>query len=114
MVLGPRACGSAGGTSVRPVVRPSVHADARTRRDGARGPDHGRRRVSRVRTATRVAGVGVAGAAAAAGVVGAGAAGLAAYFTRRVLTPDHVRPDDVVVHDVDLAADPPTVTLGRT
>lgn len=52
--------------------------------------------------------------AGAAGLAAAGAAGLATYFTRRVVTPDHVKPDDVVVHDVDLAADPPTVTLGRT
>ena len=63
------------------------------------------------RTAVRTAAVG---AGLAAGLVGVGTTALAAYFTRRVLTPDHVKPDDVVVHDVDLAADPPTVTLGRT
>lgn len=42
------------------------------------------------------------------------ATAVAAYFTRRVVTPDHVKPDDVQVLDVDLAATPPTVTLVRT
>jgi alpha-beta hydrolase superfamily lysophospholipase len=37
---------------------------------------------------------------------------LAAYFARRVVTPDRRRPDDVMVHDVDLEASPPTITLG--
>jgi alpha-beta hydrolase superfamily lysophospholipase len=64
-----------------------------------------------LRTAARTAALG---AGAVAGLAGLGTTALAAYFTRRVLTPDHVRPDDVVVHDVDLAAQPPTVTLGRT
>src|SRR4051794_23764071 len=61
--------------------------------------------------ATRAAALATAGAAAVAGL---GTTALAAYFTRRVLTPDHVKPDDVMVFDVDLAAQPPTVTLGRT
>ncbi|WP_460445067.1 alpha/beta hydrolase family protein [Angustibacter aerolatus] len=57
----------------------------------------------------------VAGAAAGCAALGfAGAGVVATYFTRRVLTPDRRRPDDVVVHDVDLAVDPQTVTLGRT
>jgi uncharacterized protein len=67
--------------------------------------------VPSVRRAAQATGVGVA---AVVGMTGLGATALAAYFTRRVLTPDHVKPDDVVIHDVDLAADPPTVTLGRT
>jgi uncharacterized protein len=62
-------------------------------------------------TAARAAAVGLGASAALAGV---GTTALAAYFTRRVLTPDHVKPDDVVVHDIDTAAEPPTVTLGRT
>jgi uncharacterized protein len=66
--------------------------------------------VSRT-TALRRAAVSLAGAAAAAA---AATTALAAYFTRRVVTPDHVRPDDVRVLDVDLAAAPPTVTLART
>lgn len=49
-----------------------------------------------------------------AGAVGAAAATVAAYFTRRVVTPDHVKPDDVQVVDLDFAADPPTVTVQRT
>lgn len=53
-------------------------------------------------------------AASSVGVLGAAAAGLAAYFTRRVLTPDHVRPDDVWVIDVDDQSTPPTVTLQAT
>ncbi len=53
-------------------------------------------------------------AAAAVGVAAAGAGALATYFTRRVVTPDHVKPDDVQVVDVDLDATPPTVTLLRT
>jgi uncharacterized protein len=64
-----------------------------------------------LRTVVRGAALGTG---VAAGLAGVGTTALAAYFTRRVLTPDHVKPDDVVVHDVDLAADPPTVTLGRT
>jgi alpha-beta hydrolase superfamily lysophospholipase len=66
------------------------------------------------RRALRVAGRG--GAVVGAGALTAGtlATALAAYFTRRVVTPDHVKPDDVQVLDVDLAATPPTVTLART
>jgi pimeloyl-ACP methyl ester carboxylesterase len=52
-----------------------------------------------------------AGAAAAAALaVGA----LATYFTRKVVTPDHVKPDDVEVLGVELHGDPPTITLART
>jgi alpha-beta hydrolase superfamily lysophospholipase len=64
-----------------------------------------------MKRAARTAGLGLAGAAGALGVA---TTGLAAYFARRVVTPDRRRPDDVVVHDVDLAATPPTVTLGAT
>jgi uncharacterized protein len=64
-----------------------------------------------MKRAARTAGLGLAGAA---GVLGVAATGLAAYFTRRVITPDRRRPDDVMVHDVDLASTPPTVTLGAT
>jgi alpha-beta hydrolase superfamily lysophospholipase len=63
-----------------------------------------------LRAGRQVAGV-VGGAAAATAVV---TTAVAAYFTRRVVTPDHVKPDDVQVLDVDLAATPPTVTLART
>ena len=51
---------------------------------------------------------------ATAGLLGAAAAGVAAYFTRRVVTPDHVRPDDIWIVDVDQGAEPPTVTLQVT
>jgi len=61
------------------------------------------------RSIPRVAALTTAGAA---GVLAAGAAGLAAYFTRRVVTPDHVKPDDVWIIDVDLDAN--TVTLQAT
>lgn len=54
------------------------------------------------------------GTVGAAGVLAAGAAGLAAYFTRQVLTPNHVKPDDVWIVDIDTSADPPTVTLQST
>jgi alpha-beta hydrolase superfamily lysophospholipase len=64
-----------------------------------------------MKRAARTAGLGLAGAA---GVLGVAATGLAAYFTRRVITPDRRRPDDVMVHDVDLGSTPPTVTLGAT
>lgn len=64
-----------------------------------------------MKRAARTAGLGLAGAA---GLVGVAATGLAAYFTRRVVTPDLRKPDDVMIHDVDLAADPPTVTLQAT
>ena len=67
--------------------------------------------MSRVRTGLRIA---LAVSVGAAGALTAGAAGLAAYFTRQVVTPNHVKPDDVWVVDVDLAADPPTVTLQAT
>ncbi len=67
--------------------------------------------MSRTRTGVRI---GLAVTAGAAGALTAGAAGLAAYFTRQVVTPNHVKPDDVWVIDVDLAADPPTVTLQAT
>ncbi|WP_426566755.1 alpha/beta hydrolase [Angustibacter sp. McL0619] len=52
--------------------------------------------------------------AAVAGAAAVSAGGLAAYFTRRVVTPDHVKPDDVEVVAVDLGADPASVTLRRT
>ncbi len=67
--------------------------------------------MSRARTGLRI---GLAVSAGAAGALTAGAAGLAAYFTRQVVTPNHVKPDDVWVIDVDPAADPPTVTLQAT
>lgn len=67
--------------------------------------------MSRARTGLRI---GLAVSAGAAGALTAGAAGLAAYFTRQVVTPNHVKPDDVWVIDVDLAADPATVTLQAT
>jgi hypothetical protein len=67
--------------------------------------------MSRAGTAARTAAiVGVT----SVGVLGAAATGLAAYFTRRVVTPDHVRPDDVWVVDVDDSRTPPTVTLQST
>jgi alpha-beta hydrolase superfamily lysophospholipase len=64
-----------------------------------------------MKRAARTAGLSLAGAAGALGVA---ATGLAAYFARRVVTPDRRRPDDVMVHDVDLEAMPPTITLGAT
>jgi uncharacterized protein len=64
-----------------------------------------------MKRAARTAGLGLVGAA---GAVGVAATGLAAYFARRVVTPDRRRPDDVAIHDVDLEATPPTVTLGAT
>jgi alpha-beta hydrolase superfamily lysophospholipase len=64
-----------------------------------------------MKRAARTAGLGLAGTA---GLLGAAAAGLAAYFTRRVVTPDLRKPDDVMVHDVDLESAPPTVTLQAT
>jgi len=67
--------------------------------------------VSRLRTAARVGAVATVGSA---GVLGAGATAVAAYFTRRVVTPDHVRPDDVWIIDVDDDATPPTVTVQAT
>lgn len=69
--------------------------------------------VSRRRASRQIA--RAAAVAAGAGALSFASAGaLAAYFTRRVLTPEHVKPDDVRVLDVDLVADPPTVTLART
>jgi alpha-beta hydrolase superfamily lysophospholipase len=62
----------------------------------------------------RRAAQGSAAVVGLAGLAAAGAGALATYFTRRVVTPDHVKPDDVLVADVDLEADPPTVTLQRT
>jgi uncharacterized protein len=64
-----------------------------------------------MKRAARTAGLGLVGAA---GILGVAATGLAAYFTRRVITPDRRRPDDVMVHDVDLVSTPPTVTLSAT
>lgn len=64
-----------------------------------------------MKRAARTAGLGVAGAA---GVLGVAATGLAAYFTRKVVTPDRRKPDDVMVHDVDLDAVPQTITLQAT
>lgn len=64
--------------------------------------------------ARRAVTIGAAVTAGAAGVLTAGAAGLAAYFTRQVVTPNHVKPDDVWVVDVDHAAEPPTITLPAT
>lgn len=68
--------------------------------------------MTRLRTAARVGAVATIGSA---GVLGAGAAGLAAYFTRRVVTPDHVKPDDVWIVDVDsVEGAPSTVTVQAT
>ena len=70
---------------------------------------------SRVRRAAAAgAAVGVTSAVAS----GAGSLAAAAYFARRVLTPDRQRPDDVVVraagaHTVTLTASPETVVPGR-
>jgi hypothetical protein len=69
----------------------------------------------RVRTAA-VAGAAVGATTAVAS--GAGSLAAAAYFARRVLTPDRQRPDDVVVraagaHTVTLTATPQTVVPGR-
>ncbi len=64
------------------------------------------RRSRRVRVA-RVAG---AGAAAAVGTALGGSLGAATYFARKVLTPDHRRPDDTEV----LVASDREVTLGLT
>jgi pimeloyl-ACP methyl ester carboxylesterase len=66
------------------------------------------------RVATAGAAVGVTSAVAS----GAGSLAAAAYFARRVLTPDRQRPDDVVVraagaHTVTLTATPETVVPGR-
>lgn len=67
--------------------------------------------MTRARKGFKVAAVATA---TTAGVLGAAAGGVAAYFTRRVVTPDHVKPDDVWVVDVDVSAEPPTVTLQAT
>lgn len=67
--------------------------------------------MSRLRTVARVGAVTTVGSA---GVLAAGAAGVAAYFTRRVVTPDHVKPDDVWVVDVDDPSSPSTVTVQAT
>ncbi len=68
--------------------------------------------MTRLRTAARIGAVATVGSA---GVLGAGAAGLAAYFTRRVVTPDHVKPDDVWIVDVDsVEGAPSTVTVQAT
>jgi uncharacterized protein len=66
------------------------------------------------RAAVAGAAVGVTGAVAS----GAGSLAAAAYFARRVLTPDRQRPDDVVVEavgarGVTLTANPETVVPGR-
>jgi uncharacterized protein len=66
------------------------------------------------RAATAGAAVGVTGAVAS----GAGSLAAAAYFARRVLTPDRQRPDDVVVraagaHTVTLTTTPETAAPGR-
>ena len=68
------------------------------------GGSERRRRVRRAATAG--AAVGVTSAVAS----GAGSLAAAAYFARRVLTPDRQRPDDVVVR----AAGASTVTLSAT
>lgn len=73
--------------------------------------------MSRTRTAatvTAAAKIAGLGAAATVGVLGAAAGGLAAYFTRQVVTPNHVKPDDVWVVDLDQDGAPPTVTLQAT
>lgn len=67
--------------------------------------------MSRLVSAARTTGWA---AAATAAVVGAASTALAAYFTRQVVTPNHVKPDDVWVVDVDECADPPSVTLQAT
>ncbi|GAB3590058.1 alpha/beta fold hydrolase [Angustibacter peucedani] len=66
------------------------------------------------RTSARRVAQASGAAAVLAGVAVAGAGAVATYFTRKVVTPDHVKPDDVRVVDVDLQATPPTVTLLRT
>ncbi len=66
---------------------------------------HGRHSTAR-RAATAGAAVGATTAVAS----GAGSLAAAAYFARRVLTPDPQRPDDVVVHDVG----PTSVTIATT
>lgn len=58
----------------------------------------------------RAAVTGAVLGATAAFASGAGSVAAAAYFARRVLTPDRERPDDVVVH----AVDDDSVTLGAT
>ena len=70
---------------------------------------------------TRARTVALAGAAVgvtSAAASGAGSLAAAAYFARRVLTPDRQRPDDVVIraagaHTVTLVATPETVVPGR-
>lgn len=62
------------------------------------------------RRARRVVAAGAAVGATTAVASGAGSLAAAAYFARRVLTPDPQRPDDVVVR----AAGSRTVTLGTT
>lgn len=66
------------------------------------------------RTAVRRVARASAAVAALTGVAAAAAGAVATYFTRRVVTVDHVKPDDVRVLDVDLDATPATVTLART
>lgn len=70
---------------------------------------------NRARTAA-IAGAAVGATTAVAS--GAGSLAAAAYFARRVLTPDRQRPDDVVVrragsHTVTLGTTPETVVPGR-
>ncbi|MGL4175835.1 MAG: alpha/beta hydrolase family protein [Dermatophilaceae bacterium] len=66
----------------------------------------------------RAAVTGAVLGATAAFASGAGSVAAAAYFARRVLTPDRQRPDDVVVHAVDgdrlsLGATAETIVPGR-
>ncbi|MEO7421639.1 MAG: alpha/beta fold hydrolase [Ornithinibacter sp.] len=67
-------------------------------------------------TARRVARAGAAVGVTTAVASGAGSLAAAAYFARRVLTPDPLRPDDVVIHDIGPASvilDATTQTVGR-
>lgn len=52
-----------------------------------------------------------AGATAVAGAAVGGSLAAATYFARRVLTPDHRRPVDVVITAVDVDTEPGTVTF---
>ena len=76
------------------------------------GPVEERQRVPRPLLAAAAAGAGTAVGAAA------GSVAAAAYFARRVLTPDELQPDDVVVLECDqdtvrFAAGPDPVVPGR-
>jgi pimeloyl-ACP methyl ester carboxylesterase len=65
-------------------------------------------------TAVRRVAVGTGVLAGVAGLAAAAVTALATYFTRRVLTPDYAKPDDVQVLALDLTGSPPTITLAPT